>query len=227
MKNIIPGSEQKDRKKRTKLTLEQVNFILSSYRVAGVKPIHQIAKDIGVYPQVVKNCLKRNGVAIDSTLFGNRFSGKASAKWRGGRRIQKGYIQVMAPNHPNSRPSDGYIYEHRLVMSEKLGRPLKEEEVVHHINGDTMDNRPENLELIKNNGKHISEHVSGWKRNSFGRFSEEEEVPKSCIILEWGGERGHVAWWARKIGVSKGCMKWRLDHGKKGEELFAPNSRKV
>jgi hypothetical protein len=74
--------------------------------------------------------------------------GKRSCAWKGGRIKDKiGYILIWKPEHPNAKIA-GYVHEHRLVMSEKLGRPLESWEFVHHRNGIKDDNRIENLELM-------------------------------------------------------------------------------
>ena len=57
-----------------------------------------------------------------------------------------GYIRIYFPKHSDAVKK--YILEHRLVMEKKLGRHLKINEVVHHINGIKNDNRLENLALL-------------------------------------------------------------------------------
>lgn len=66
--------------------------------------------------------------------------------WKQDKVDDQGYIQVFAPDHPNARKSSR-VPMHRMVMSEFLGRALRKNENVHHINGVKTDNELENLEL--------------------------------------------------------------------------------
>jgi hypothetical protein len=79
---------------------------------------------------------------------------------------------VWRPGHPNARPN-GYILEHRFLMSEHLGRPLHADEVVHHRNGDINDNRIENLEVLTA-ATHRAEHDPNINRRVI-------KEPKICV----------------------------------------------
>ena len=57
-----------------------------------------------------------------------------------------GYVMIWRPDHPNAN-SNGCINEHTFVMTQHIGRALRDGENVHHINGVRDDNRIENLEL--------------------------------------------------------------------------------
>jgi hypothetical protein len=68
-----------------------------------------------------------------------------------------GYVAVYAPNEPGANRSNGLIAEHRLVMQQYLGRALRPDESVHHINGVKSDNRIQNLQLrVGQHGKGIA-----------------------------------------------------------------------
>lgn len=41
-----------------------------------------------------------------------------------------------------------YVYEHRYIMEQSLGRPLKRNESIHHIDGNKLNNLINNLQIL-------------------------------------------------------------------------------
>ena len=80
--------------------------------------------------------------------------GDKSPSWRGGKYVDpsNGYVKAWVASRRRT-------YEHRVVMERIIGRPLNPGEVVHHINRDRMDNRPENLMLFASNSDHKRHHL--------------------------------------------------------------------
>lgn len=91
---------------------------------------------------------KKSEISIQARLNSIKTrTGKKGGNNKGGRIVDKfGYVQIWKPEHPNAKIA-GYIHEHRLKMSEHLGRPLLSHENIHHKNGKRDDNRLQNLEL--------------------------------------------------------------------------------
>lgn len=69
-----------------------------------------------------------------------------------------GYILVHVEKHPKfNRP--GFVREHREVVEKYICRPLRENEVIHHINQDKTDNRLENLMVFQSQAEHMAFHI--------------------------------------------------------------------
>lgn len=90
-----------------------------------------------------------------------RQNGANNPAWKGGEMLEDGkYVLVHRPDHPNAN-RHGYMRRHRLVMEEKLGRLLERSEVVHHVDGNTLNNAPDNLEVFATNGQHLAATLKG------------------------------------------------------------------
>lgn len=68
--------------------------------------------------------------------------------WEEWKTIKKGdYLYAKIEKHPNAT-KNGYVLEHRAVMENIVGRLLTSEEEVHHIDRDSHNNSPDNLQLL-------------------------------------------------------------------------------
>lgn len=66
------------------------------------------------------------------------------------------YTYAVVKNHPKAT-KHGYVYHHRIVIENHIGRQLEDHEVIHHLNGDRKDNRVDNL-ILMTNSEHTTIH---------------------------------------------------------------------
>lgn len=91
------------------------------------------------------------------------------------RQMRNGYVLVYVGRDYPGAIKSGHIFEHRKVMQDVLGRPLYDQENVHHKNGIKDDNRPENLELWTRSqpqGQRVEDKLR-WAREFLALYEKE------------------------------------------------------
>lgn len=96
--------------------------------------------------KVVSQRLENSG-KITRFKKGNKPWNKKGFVYHRSRKNGKRYKLIKVQNHPFATRR-GYIREHRFIIEQSIGRFLRKDEIVHHINEDTCDNRIENLKLM-------------------------------------------------------------------------------
>ena len=119
-----------------------------------------------------------------------------------------GYVKIIKPkNHPSK---GRYIFLHRLIIENKLGRYLSPIERVHHIDGNKLNNAPENLGLYANQSEHAKAGViNGRKYKKLwenGWLKKEYEIKKRTLTSignELGCKEGTVRFALNRQGIKR------------------------
>ena len=146
----------------------ELRRLIESEKVTQAKA----AELLGCSVSCIERTCKRLG--LQTQRSGPR-SGEGHPDWNGGVTVISGYRHVWSNTHPH-RSKRNYVAEHRLVAEAMLGRYLEPHEVVHHRNGDRLDNRPENLEVFAKNSDHLKHELKGrvpnWTEDGLRRMQE-------------------------------------------------------
>ena len=79
---------------------------------------------------------------------------------------KRGYYEIYIPQV-------GWKKEHHIIWEKHKGK-IPKEAIIHHINGNPLDNRIENLMMFPNNAAHMAYHYKERKKNSKGQFESKE-----------------------------------------------------
>ena len=128
--------------------------------------------------------------------------------YRDGRSVTAdGYVLVEAPDHPQA-DSRGRVYEHVLVASRALGKPLSAGTIVHHIDDDRQRNVSNNLVICQDRAYHNLIHG----RCKAYRATGNANAARCGLCGRWGLPNDprfnlHIHASGKRQGVHRTCKK--------------------
>lgn len=115
-------------------------------------------KKFGVSRATISRYMRKSGIlrSFKDAIALRESKKEHGSCWKGGRSLgyKPGYISIYTGV---KNGVSTYRLEHLLIAEAALGRALKRGEVVHHLNGDGLDNRNCNL-MICTNSYHAAFH---------------------------------------------------------------------
>ena len=115
-----------------------------------------IGKILGKTHDYVSDKLKELGIVVDDKV--TALQSERNPDWKGGKTISQGYVEISSRAIGPKRKR-----EHQLVMENFIGRELHENEVVHHIDGDKLNNNINNLALMDKSAHSRLHSIERWK----------------------------------------------------------------
>lgn len=168
--------------------------ILHELYIVEKLSIPDIANKLNMNKSLTRSLLIKNGITLRSRAEGVRCSShKLGLHLKGKKRVFSDEWKENISKAKISRSDDtakgfslklsGYIEitrginkgksQHVLIMQERIGRKLMNDEVVHHIDGDRSNNDINNLALMTKSGHckhHALTNYSKRERGSNGQF---------------------------------------------------------
>lgn len=120
-------------------------------------PATKIAKMFNRNHNAIMRWLRKFNIPIrnNNECRSGKFNGRFVGFFIGGNGYKYLYKRDIAKMYGRKVSKGNYIQEHVYVMTKHLGRMLSKSEVIHHKDGDRLNNAVDNLQLFDSQSTHI------------------------------------------------------------------------